>query len=242
MAKHPESPMVIAGEFTEEVKTIFGEELVAVILYGSAAGGAWQPKKSDINFLIVLSEVAITGLNAAFPLVEKWHKRLRTLPVFMTRQYIEASLDSFPIEFLHMQRRHTTLYGEDVLEPLQIAHAHLRLQCEEQIKGKLLHLRAEYLATLGKRHRIQQFFNLTLAAFAVLFKALLVLKGAEIPAEAGATILRTAEVYGLDVDLFQQLLQAGDRKSKLSHVELNHIAAAYVEEINKLARIIDQME
>ena len=38
MAKHPESPLVIAREFTDEVKAIFGEELVAVILYGSAAG------------------------------------------------------------------------------------------------------------------------------------------------------------------------------------------------------------
>lgn len=242
MAKHPESPMVIAREFTEEVKAIFGEELVAVILYGSAAGATWQPKKSDINLLIVLSEVAIGGLNAAFPLIEKWHKRLRALPVFMTRQYIEASLDSFPIEFLHMQRRHVTLYGEDVLAPLQIAHANLRLQCEEQIKGKLLHLRGAYLTTLGKRHRLQQFFTLTLAPFAILFRALLVLKGAEVPDEPGAILLRTAELYDLDVDLFQQLLQAGDRKSKLSHVELNHIAASYIDQVNKLARIVDQME
>jgi predicted nucleotidyltransferase len=242
MAKHNDSPLALAGEFAEDVKDIFGAELVAVILYGSAASGAWQAKKSDINFLIVLTEVGMAGLNAGFPLVEKWRKRTRTLPLFMTKQYIAASLDSFPVEFLHMKRHYKVIHGEDVLASLAIPHANLRLQCEEQIKGKLLHLRQEYLATLGKRYRLRELIAITLPAFAVLFKALLVLKGEEIPPEQGAVIVRTAEHFGLDVDLFQRLLQAGDRKAKFTHVELHRLAASYISEISKLSLIIDQME
>ena len=242
MAKKLDSPQSITSEFTEDVKDIYGEELVAVILYGSALSGSWDPKRSDINFLIVLSELGIGSLNAAFTLVEKWRKQTRSLPLFMTKHYIADSLDSFPIEFLHMKRRYSLLYGEDVLAGVEIPHAHLRLQCEEQIKGKLLHLRQEYLATLGKRYCLQRLITATLPPFAVLFKALLELKREEIPAEQKAIILRTAEIYGLNQDLFQQLIQASDEKSKVSNVELNRIAAAYINEINKLAMIIDQME
>ncbi|HOZ20551.1 MAG TPA: hypothetical protein PLO28_02140 [bacterium] len=242
MAKKLDSPQNIANEFTEDVKEIYGEELVAVILYGSALSSSWDPGKSNINFLVVLSEIAITRLNAAFPLVEKWRKRLRTLPIFMTKNYISASLDSFPVEFFHMKRRHQTLYGEDVLAPLNIPHANLRLQCEEQIKGKLLHLREEYLATLGKRYRLQALINLTLPPFAVLFKSLLALKDAEIPALHSEIVMRTAELYGLDRDLFQQIIQAFEKKGKFSLVEMNRIVAAYISEISKLTLLIDQME
>jgi len=242
MTKHPDTPLQIAHDFTEDAKNIFGDDLVALFLYGSAARGAWYQGKSDINFLIVLTEVGMASLNAAFPLVEKWRKRTRALPLFMTRQYISASLDSFPVEFLHMQRHYRCLYGEDLLATLEIPRASLRLQCEQEIKGKLLHLREVYLATLGKRHHLHQFINLTLPAFAVLFKALLFLKGEEIPAEHAAILMRTAECYGLDADLFQKLLQAGDRKAKWTHVELNRLASAYISEINKLTMIIDQME
>jgi predicted nucleotidyltransferase len=242
MAKKLDSPQSIANEFTEDVKAIYGADLVAVMLYGSALSGHWDPKRSNINFLIVLSEVAITRLDAAFPLVEKWRKRLRTLPIFMTKNYIAGSLDSFPVEFLHMKRRYQLLYGEDVLAPLVIPHANLRLQCEEQIKGKLLHLREEYLATLGKRYRLQALVTLTLPPFAVLFKSLLALKDAEIPALHRDIIMRTAELYGLDRDLFQQLIQAFERKGKFSLVEMNRLAAAYITEINKLTLLIDQME
>jgi hypothetical protein len=242
MAKNPDSPLVLAEEFATDVKAIYGDDLVSVILYGNAASGAWLAKKSDINILIIVSEIGISRLNAGFALVEKWRKHTRALPLFMTKQYISASLDSFPIEFLQMKRHHKVILGEDVLAPLEIPHENLRLKCEEQIKGKLLHLRQEYLATLGKRHRLQELIEVTLPAFAVLFKALLFLKGVEVPDGQRDIILLTAELYGLDQDLFQQVIQAGDKKNKMTHVELNRIAAAYIAEINKLALIIDQMQ
>lgn len=241
MAKKPDSPLSIAEEFAGDVKAIYGEELVSVILYGSAASGAWVAKKSDINFLLVLSEIGISRLNAAFPLIEKWRKLTGALPLFMTKDYIAASLDSFPIEFLHMKRLYKVIYGEDVLAALEIPAANLRLQCESQIKGKLLHLRAEFLSTLGKRSRLLELITRTLPAFAVLFKALLVLKDAEVPADRGEIVLATAELYGLDYDIFQQIIQAGDKEAKLSNVELDRITTGYIAEIGKLARIIDQM-
>jgi len=35
---------------------VFGNDLISVILYGSAVTNEYIPKKSDLNFLIVLSE------------------------------------------------------------------------------------------------------------------------------------------------------------------------------------------
>jgi hypothetical protein len=36
----------------------------------------------------------------------------------MAKSYIESSLDSYPVEFLNMQKKHILVYGEDVLRDI----------------------------------------------------------------------------------------------------------------------------
>ena len=56
MARIPDKPEEIFQEIILDYKVIFGPDLVSIILYGSGARGEYIPKKSDINFLILLTE------------------------------------------------------------------------------------------------------------------------------------------------------------------------------------------
>ncbi len=75
MPKIPKDPEQIFHEFTLDYKNIFEDDLVAIILYGSAVSGEYRHKKSDINFLIVLTEQGIRNLKKSLPVVSKWKKR-----------------------------------------------------------------------------------------------------------------------------------------------------------------------
>lgn len=242
MAKIPSSPEEIMQEFAGDVKNIFGDELVAVILFGSGAAGTYVPKKSDINFLIVLSESGIVKLSHGFSLMNKWRKRNVAVPLLLTREYIENSLDSFPIEFFNMKKHYQVVYGRDVLENLSIPKENLRLELEEQIKGKLLHLRADFLATMGKREELNNLIAITLPTFASLFTALLAIKDVEPPSEREDIFARTAETYGLDHGLFRQLFDVANKKIKLTAEELVKLVESYIMEIRKLAFIIDALK
>ena len=70
MAKIPKDPRDIFDELTQDYQDIYGKDLVSIILYGSAASGNYIPKKSDINFLIVLTEEGINRLQQTFKTVE----------------------------------------------------------------------------------------------------------------------------------------------------------------------------
>ncbi|MCP4664797.1 MAG: hypothetical protein GY849_00385, partial [Deltaproteobacteria bacterium] len=48
MAKSPKDPREMFPEFIADYKEIFGDDLVSIILYGSAAGEGYRPGKSDI--------------------------------------------------------------------------------------------------------------------------------------------------------------------------------------------------
>jgi predicted nucleotidyltransferase len=75
MAKIPNNPKEIFEEITADYKEVFGEGLKGIILYGSATSGSYIPGKSDINFMILVSETGIENLDLAFKTVAKWRKR-----------------------------------------------------------------------------------------------------------------------------------------------------------------------
>ena len=70
MSRIPKDPRDIFRELTDDYKDCFGDELVSIILYGSAAGQDYRPGKSDINVMIVLTDNGIENLDQGLTLVE----------------------------------------------------------------------------------------------------------------------------------------------------------------------------
>ena len=241
MAKIPGSPEEIFDEFRSDVKTVFGDHLLSIILYGSGARGEYVRKKSDINFCVILSEEGIQRLASAFDLVKKWRKRHVATPLFLTQAYIDSSLDSFPLEFLNMKESYKVVYGLDVLDSLEIAKKHIRLECEEQIKGKLLHLRERFLSTFGKKRALLDLFSITIPAFVSIFRGMLVLKDIDPPTQTKLVLQQAAETFDLDAAVFAQILAVRERRAKLTQDEAIHLGERYIKEIRKCAILVDKL-
>ncbi len=242
MSKIPKQPQTIFDEFTNDFKKVYGEDLIAIILYGSVARGEYVYKKSDINFLIVLSETGIQRLKSAIALIPKWQKRRVITPLILTEEYIQSALDSFPIEFLTMKQHYEVIYGKDVLAGIDIKTEHLRLQCERELRGKLLHLREGYLNTHGKSRNIKQLIRSSIPAFTSIFTALLYLKDVETPSLNHQIFARTAEVFGLEEILLKKILTFKENKIKLNNFQINQLMENYIEQIHKLTQMVDQLK
>lgn len=156
MSRISKDPREIFQEITEDYKGLFGEDLISIILYGSATGKDYRPGHSDINFMIILSERGIENLERAFKTVNRWKKRKVAVPLFLTPHYVETSTDVFPLEYMNFQHNHTLVYGEDILKDLSFEREMIRLQCEREIKGKLLLLRESFLGSLGRRRIMKE--------------------------------------------------------------------------------------
>ncbi|MBC7185742.1 MAG: nucleotidyltransferase domain-containing protein [Calditrichaeota bacterium] len=240
MARVPHTPDEIFEAFVADYRALFGEQLVSIVLYGSGARGEYVRKRSDINFLIVLSEEGMKEIGKALPVVAKWRKRNVSTPLFMTPEYIASSLDSFPMEFLSLKQHHRVVFGQDPLQQLEIDRKLLRLQCEREVKGKLLHLREAYLATEGRRDRLAALVRRSLTAFVPLFEALLVLKDAEVPRSKKEVITAAVEAFGLDPAVFTQLLHVWSGE-KLDRQALDRLVQQYAWEVRRLALTVDAM-
>jgi predicted nucleotidyltransferase len=239
MAKTPAHPEDLFPEVIEDCRELFGDDLVSIILYGSATGKDYRPGKSDINFMIVLSETGIEELHKALGTVEKWRKRRVATPLFLSKSYVETSIDVFPIEYFNLRSNHRVVYGEDVLKDLSFDPELLRLQCEREIKGKLLLLREAYLESAGKAKALKEVISRSMGAFAAIFKALLFLKGQEVPAETLELIKTTCNVFDLESSVFERLLDIKLEEEKSRNEEMQKIFRDYLREIRALSKRID---
>jgi predicted nucleotidyltransferase len=242
MAKIPDRPEHIFDEIREDYTALFGDDLIAIILYGSGARGEYIPKKSDINFMIVLSDTGIERLSVAVSTVAKWRKKNVRTPLVMTKGYLESSLDTFPLEFYNIKSAYQVVCGQDVLKDLAIRKEDLRLQCERELKAKLLLLRESFLEAEDKSYLLRELVGQSLSAFVSIFKALLYLKGEEVPEKNEAVLSFTAQEFGLDVELFQGLWRIKRGEEKPGKDKLKEIVRDYTKEIRSLSGVVDQMQ
>ena len=144
-------------------------------------------------------------------------------------------------EYLNFQRNHILVYGKDILKDLSFNAEFIRLQCEREIKGKLLLLREVFLETAGKGRALRDVIGQSIQTFLAIFDALLYLKEKEIPSEKREVIRATCETLDLDVSLFEKLLDIRQQKIKPAESEIKSIFQDYLKEVRKLSKIVDTL-
>ncbi len=240
MGRIPDKPEDIFDAFAADYRKAFGDDLAAIILFGSAARGEYVRHRSDINMLVVLSEQGITQLEVLSALTARWHKRRVATPLFMTAEDIDASLDTFPIEFLNIRRHYRMIFGRDVLADLEFKPEHLRLQCERELKAKALLLLERFVELDGHTGKTRSLISESITAFFSIFRALLYLKRIEIPAENAALIQAVAEQYGIDAEIFKICADIREGKIKPAKEGIARIFNRYLLEARKLSARVDQ--
>jgi hypothetical protein len=242
MARTIKHPKEIFSGIIEDFKGAFGSDLVSIILYGSAACGEYVPGKSDINFIVVLSEEGIDSIDLALGVVTKWKNRNVAIPLFLTEDFVQTSRDVFPIEYLTIQKNYEMVFGKDIFETLTFDRCFVRLQCEREIKGKLLLLREAFLETGGKARRLRNLVGESFEAIVALFNGLLYLKGKAVPEHKRDVVRQICEDYDLDRALFERLLDIKDEKVKPSEEEMKALFGGYLKQMRRLWKLVDDME
>jgi hypothetical protein len=191
--------------------------------------------------MIVLSEDGIEELGRALPIVKKWRKKNVAIPLFLTETYVEKSLDVFPIEYFNFQRCHMPVFGKDVLKDLTFDSEFIRLQCERELKGKLLLLREAFLETSGKGRALKDVIRNSLPALVAIFEALLYLKGQPIPGGKRDIVRKTCEAFDMDKNVFDKLLDIKEDRLKTGDKETGALFKGYLIGMRKLVDLIDAL-
>lgn len=224
------------------VRTALGPEFVACYLTGSVLHSGFDARRSRVNVLVITRGLAVETLDRladAIPAETKQPPHFETL--FMVESQMRQSLDAFPIEWTEITETHLLIEGHDVLGGLQVPRDNLRLQCEHEMRMKLLRLRQAYLADRRTPKRLEPVLAGAASSFAALFRTLLRLRGETIPASTPHVIERVADLYRLDARglLAAYLVRFAEKSFKDAEI-LDHYRRFLVE-VDRLVQAIDSL-
>lgn len=239
--KLPEAVKKSLSPYLEELLEIHRDNLLAIIVYGSATGKDFIPGASNINLLLEFQKMSLSVLKKSLKLVAKGIKRKIVAPLFFTKEYMESSSDVFPIEFLEIAGNHLLLYGEDPFVSLKINKENLRLECEEQLRSKLIRLRQTYLEVGLQRRGIDRLLKDSLTSLIPVFRNILYLKGKTVPYEKEKVLTEIGGEFGIDSETFLAIWRDKKDNNRIGKEDAEVVLGRYIDELFKLTKEIDKL-
>lgn len=175
------------------------------------------------------------------PLGKKYAKKRIAAPFVMTPEYIRKSTDAFPIEFLDFKLIHQTVYGENILNSLEIERHALRLQCQRDVKIKLIGLRQGYLSSFGNREHISRGLVRSITGTMALFRAIIFLLGKEPPLPRNDVINTLGTVTGIETNIFKKLLMLKAGTIKPIEGDLLSLLEQYYNVLESVEKVTDDL-
>ncbi|MBF0571127.1 MAG: hypothetical protein HQL12_04580 [Candidatus Omnitrophica bacterium] len=227
--------------FVDDLKQLYVDDLISVILYGSIVSGEHSQAHSNINLLVVLKNTDLSTLERSRKLVHKFSNR-RIDPLFLSRDFVLNFSHIFPIEFLDMQENYHCYYGADVLKEIKIDRKNLRFQCEQEFKSKLILLKQQYLRINPKdRQQLANFLFKSFTSVIHILRNVIRVKGKE-PSYNKETVLREiAGELSVENPIFFKIWEIKRNSSKVKAEELNRLLVDFVFELDKITKKIDQL-
>ena len=229
--------------FIDDLRSTHGKTLSSVILYGSAAAGDFVPHQSDYNILIALHKIGPVDLRNAHACVREWVRLGNPVPVYFTVSELQNAADVFPIEFHQMSVARKVLLGPDVLADLNISDNFLRLQTEYELRSKLIQLRRQYIPASTSVDGLKKLMGDSLASFAALFRAVLILRGFDPPATKHEIVALTAHQLEIDGAPFEKIFNIRENNftQALDEISANELFGAYMEQIENVINAVDSI-
>jgi hypothetical protein len=217
------------------------QEVHSLYVTGSAITGDFNDKTSDINSLVVLNEINFDFLGFLASLGKKFGAKGVAAPLIMTPPYINESLDVFPMEFLELKMIHKLVYGQDILTNIKIETPLLRLQCEREVKTRLIGLRQGYLSALGKPDTIAHLLSRSITGCMPLFRAIIYLKGSKPPIEKNRVLDVLENTLGIKTAPFAGALSFKKGKPKNRDIIIP-LFESYYTNLEAVSDIVNALE
>ncbi|MBX3174614.1 MAG: hypothetical protein KF709_09395 [Gemmatimonadaceae bacterium] len=225
--------------FTDRLATAFGEELRAVVLYGSAVGRP-EPSRGTMNLLVLVGRWRDATSAAAGEAVREWTASGQPAPLILTEGEWRSTRDVFAMEHADIAARHELVAGQLPAEPAP-SPEDLRSQLEYEAMGALIHLRQGMLVGAGDAERSLQLLLVSKGTVLTLFRTLLRLEGWEVPPKPEAVVQAAAAIAGFEALPFERLLAHTAGTAALDAAGVTQLLTAYHAGLQRFVAYVDAL-
>ncbi|MGB6874813.1 MAG: hypothetical protein WBD87_02145 [Candidatus Acidiferrales bacterium] len=227
-------------ELAQRLARAAGDNLQAIVLYGSAVTGEYRKNHSDLNILCILHRAGTADLEPLHEPLAWWKRKGFPVPQVFTEEELRASADIFAIELLDMKANHRMIFGGDFFPSLDVPTKLHKLQVERELRTNLVRLRQGILAVPPKDRVLVSLMDAAVSAFVTLFRHALLAFGEPSTTSKRHVIRRSAEIANASPDAFFAILDVHEGKRKASDVDAQETLRGYVELVERMTNETDR--
>ena len=221
--------------FVRRLVDVLGHELESMVLYGSAARGDFAANASDLNVIVVTKDLSPDTLEKLSKPIIEWERR-QPGPRLFTRQMLVEAADVFPIELLEILRQRIVLHGPDPLVDVEVRPQLLRVQCERELREKMMRLREAYIDSFSSSRQLKLLLINSYTTFLAVFRGCLNLLGEASPIRNQDVLEKFCTFAELDRSPFDEIerLRSGEAVG-----DLRSLFGRYYGELQKAEQRVD---
>lgn len=131
-------------DFVRAAQTALGDDLLSMVLFGSAAEGRLRPT-SDVNVLLLLKRFDRARIDELREPLRLAHAAIRLAPMFILQDELEPASRAFAVKFREIKRRHVVLHGTDPFATIEVSRVSSVLRLRQELLNLTLRLRQTYM-------------------------------------------------------------------------------------------------
>lgn len=227
-------------ELAAQIQAAVGEDLVSLVLYGSALGPDYVEGRSDINFLVVVRAAPSTVLPRLRPHWPRWRRQGMAVPLVVDRHFLVRAADVFPMEIADLQVQHEVLAGDDLLASIAVQPECLRRQAEFELRSKWVRLSALYLQAEALRSDAAAALLEAVKSFCIVMRHLLRLAGKQAPQSYEQVAREFAAAFRLELPATLQLLAIRQQRASWPR-DRDSLFRQYLREVEQVVDVADRL-
>lgn len=212
-AEHMETVEMVLAELVRAAREALGDELVSVVLFGSAAEGRLRAS-SDVNLLMLLKSFNVQRIDGLREPLRIAHAAAGVEVMFLLADELPAAAELFAVKFNDIRRRHRVLHGSDPVQALVIDEGELRRRLREVLLNLAVRLRERYALVSMREEQLSKVMSEFAGPLRAAAVALLQLQG-KAPASPREALEAVAAATGNSafVDAVAMLSQAREQQA-----------------------------
>jgi predicted nucleotidyltransferase len=140
-------------EFVAQAREAFGDDLVSLVLYGSAAEGRLRAT-SDVNLIAILSAFKQAAVDLLREPLRLAQAAVRLDVMFLLESEIPDAETAFAAKFADVGRRHKVLHGRDVFANRQVPRDAAIFRLKQVLLNIILRWRNAYALRGGREEAL----------------------------------------------------------------------------------------
>ncbi len=224
-----------ADALAKDLAEVFGARLRALVAYAGSHGDG------VVHACAIVDDLAFADLSRCLPFAGRWHQRRVAVPLLLSEDELQRTLDIFPLEYAAIAADHIVILGRDPFAGLVVPAADLRRAVETQAKSHLIHLREAYLESHGETTRIARLLAASAGSLRALLHNLARLHDGSVTTMSDDALAATAESrMGAPAAVIRDVL-ASSAAGPSTITDPSHLFARYVAAAERLWEYVDRL-